>query len=292
MSKPSQSRPRFPCACVQFDVKRGEVDRNLQSAVDGINAAAEAGARLVVLPEMWPTSFVKEISDSLLTASQKAEEAIVALSKRHRMVIVGGGLDKQDGQYFNRALAIDSGVVLGSYRKIHLFSPHAENRHLSAGDAPLIADTSLGRIGVMICYDIRFPELVRYYFYKSTDILAVPSQWPEARTEHWRVLLKARAIENEMFVVGCNRTGVEGSLKTDESLHFPGDSRIIDPMGETLGSGTGENAPVVAEIELRKVQSMRRILPIRKDRRLDVYEQLWQGDWSEDSAEHRQPDHV
>jgi predicted amidohydrolase len=97
---------------------------------------------------------------------------------------------------------------------------------------------------------------------------------------HWRILLKARAIENEMFVAGCNRTGVEGSLKNDESLLFPGDSRIIDPMGETLGAGTGEDTPVVAEIELRKVQSMRRILPIHRDRRLDVYEQLWQFDFS------------
>lgn len=292
MPNPSQSRPRFPCACVQFDVKRGDVDQNLENATAGIKAAAAEGARLAVLPEMWPTSFVKEVTDSLLEATARAEAAVVELSREHGMVVVGGGLEKHDGQLFNRSLVVDCGNIVGSYRKIHLFSPHAENRHLSAGDAPLIADTSLGRIGVMICYDIRFPELVRYYFYKSTDILAVPSQWPEARAEHWRVLLKARAIENEMFVVGCNRTGVEGSMKTDESLHFPGDSRIIDPMGETLGSGTGESEPVVAEIELRKVQSMRRILPIRKDRRLDVYEQLWPGNWSNDHSVEPEPGHV
>jgi predicted amidohydrolase len=285
VSKTSQSRPRFPCACIQFNVKRGDVDHNRKRAVACIRAAAEAGAKLVILPEMWPTSFVETVTDSLLEASREAEEAVIGLSKDYRAVVVGGGLDRQDGQIFNRALVVDSGKVLGSYRKIHLFSPHGENRHMSAGHEPLIADTSLGRIGVLICYDIRFPELVRYYFYRNVDILAVPSQWPEARAEHWRVLLKARAIENEMFVAGCNRTGVESSLKTNENLHFPGDSRIIDPMGETLGAGTGEEGPVVAEIEPRKVQSMRRILPIRKDRRLDVYEQLWQRNWSREERD-------
>jgi predicted amidohydrolase len=199
------------------------------------------------------------------------------------MVIVGGGIEREDGQVFNRALIVEGGDVLGSYRKIHLFSPNAENRHYAPGKQPLIVDTSLGRIGVLICYDIRFPELVRYYFYQDTDLLAIPSQWPEARTEHWRILLKARAIENEMFVAGCNRTGVETSMKNDENLLFPGDSRIIDPMGETIGAGAGEDGPVIADIELRKVESMRRILPIRRDRRLDVYEQLWQLDFSETS---------
>ncbi len=265
---------------MQFNVKRGDVERNLEQAIAGVTEAAESGAKLIVLPELWPTSFVPEVTDALVDASRAAEDAMVELSAKRQLVIVGGGLDQEAGQTYNRAQIVDCGNVLGSYRKIHLFSPNAENRHLAAGDSPLIADTSLGRIGVLICYDIRFPELVRYYFYQDVDILAVPSQWPEARTEHWRTLLKARAIENEMFVVGCNRTGVEDSLKTDEKLHFPGDSRIVDPMGETIGAGAGEEEPVMAELELRKLQSMRRILPIHKDRRLDVYERLWQGDWT------------
>jgi len=281
--KSSQSRQQFPCACVQFNVKRGDVEQNLESAIAGIRSSAEAGARLAVLPEMWPTSFVKEVSDSLLEASLKAEQTIVDLSRELDMVIVGGGVERDGGLLFNRALIVDGGNVLGSYRKIHLFSPNAENRHYEPGKRPLIVDTSLGRIGVLICYDIRFPELVRYYFYQDTDLLAIPSQWPEARTEHWRILLKARAIENEMFVAGCNRTGVETSMKNDENLLFPGDSRIIDPMGETIGAGAGEDGPVIADIELRKVESMRRILPIHRDRRLDVYEQLWQMDFSETS---------
>ena len=290
MSKSSQSHQRFDCACVQFNIKRGEVAENRDSAVAGIRSAAEQGAKLVVLPEMWPTSFVKEVSDSMLEASLDAERTVAELSKELGLVVVGGGIEREGDQLYNRAQVVDNGEVLGTYRKIHLFSPNAEHRFMTAGDEPLVAETSIGRVAVLICYDIRFPELVRYYFYQRADILAVPSQWPEARAEHWRILLKARAIENEMFVAGCNRTGVEPSLKKDESLLFPGDSRIIDPMGEALGAGTGEDEPVLAEISLRKVETMRRILPIRKDRRLDVYESLWQGDWSEASTNGESPE--
>jgi predicted amidohydrolase len=274
-----QSQTRFLCACVQFNVRRADIDKNRASAIAGMRAAAEEGARLVVLPEMWPTSFVTTVTDALLDASRASEQAVIDLARELDLVVVGGGLEREDGHLFNRALVVESGTVLGSYRKIHLFSPHAENRYLTAGSDPLIVETRLGRIGVLICYDLRFPELVRHYFSRKTDLLAVPSQWPEARSEHWRVLLKARAIENEMFVVGCNRTGVEASLKNEELLSFPGDSRIIDPMGEVLGSGAGEDGPVLGEVALRKVETMRRILPIRKDRRIDVYERLWQGDW-------------
>ncbi len=270
----SSDKQAFDCACVQFNVQRGEVEENLRCATQLLQRAAEAGARLCVLPEMWTTSFLKEITPGIVEASLQAERAVQELSGDLGVIVVGGGIEPEAGDFYNRALVVDRGEVLGSYRKIHLFSPNAENRHLSAGDTPLIADTSLGRVGVLICYDIRFPELVRYYFERDVAIMAVPSQWPEARATHWRTLLKARAIENEMFVIGCNRTGQEPSLKNDDSLTFPGDSRIIDPMGETLAGGAGEDEPVVARVELRKVRTMRRILPVHKDRRPDVYERL------------------
>ena len=150
-------------------------------------------------------------------------------------------------------------------------------------------NSSVGRIGLVVCYDIRFPELVRYYFHKDVQLLVVPAQWPEARSLHWRTLLQARAIENQLFVVGCNRTGLEPSLKTGESLHFPGDSRIVDPMGEILAAGAGEDSPVVAEIELRKVRTMRRILPVCKDQRPKLYKRLWEKAWREQIGEEREP---
>ena len=279
MSK-DRTRECFKCACVQFDVVRGDVDGNLEKAERGLRDAADQGALLAVLPEMWTTSFVPEITPALVARSKAAEKHMVRLSAQLGMVVVGGGLVQEDGQTYNRALLVDHGKIVGEYRKIHLFSLHGEDKVHDSGSEPLIADTSAGRIGVVICYDIRFPELIRYYFYHKVEILVVPAQWPESRTRHWRIMLKARAIENEMFIVGSNRTGQEESLKNGDLLTFPGDSRIIDPMGEVLAAGAGENGAVIGEIELRRVRIMRRILPVAKDRRPQLYAKLWQDTWS------------
>jgi predicted amidohydrolase len=270
------NNPGFIAACAQFHVRRGDVGSNLASAESVLRAAADGGAQLVLLPEMWTTSFVKAATTEMIREAKAAEQTIAKLSKELELMVIGGGLEEEQGAFFNRCAVADCGNILGSYRKIHLFSPNAEHRYLQAGEAPLILDTRLGRLGVMICYDIRFPELVRYYFHMGVEILAVPAQWPEARTDHWRTLVKARAIENQMFVLGCNRTGTEGSLRNNETLSFPGDSQIVDPMGQILASGSGEEEPVMAEIQLKKVRTMRRILPVHRDRQGQVYRDLWQ----------------
>lgn len=280
MKSDQQTDPRFVAACIQFDVRRTEVATNLERAEKGIReACADGGAELCVLPEMWTTSFVDSPGDELLAASRDAEGRMQALSRELGAMIVGSAPHVDEGKIYNRAVVYDQGEVLGEYRKIHLFSPNAEHRIHEPGSHPLVLDTRLGRIGVVICYDLRFPELIRFYFYEGAEILLVPAQWPEARAAHWRSLLKARAIENELYVVGCNRTGSESSLKNDESLVFPGDSRVIDPMGSVLAGGEGEDGPIVAEIEPRKVRVMRRILPVAKDRRPEIYARIWQKAW-------------
>ena len=272
----SGSNASFVAACVQFDVRKGDVQGNFQSAVAGITAAAASGATLAVLPEMWSTSFLTRYAPRTLQATEDAERRLRELSAKLGMVLVGSSVESAPEGVFNTARVYDRGQHLGSYRKIHLFSPNAEHRHYAAGDQPLVVPTSVGLLGVVICYDLRFPELTRYCFHRGCEVLAVPSQWPEARAVHWRTLARARAIENQCFVVGCNRTGHEGSLKNDDPLAFPGDSRIVDPMGEVLAAGHGEEQPLLAEIELKRVRTMRRILPIEKDERPEVYRRLYE----------------
>ncbi len=266
-------------ACVQFDVHRGEVDANVRRAAAGITSAVAAGARLCVLPEMWSTSFMTEYDAATLAAAAQAEATLIELSRVHGLVLVGSSVEAGADGARNCARVYDCGTLVGSYRKIHLFSPHAEHRHHQAGDEPLIVDTSAGRLGVLICYDIRFPELARYYFHKGVEILVVPAQWPEARAQHWRTLLRARAIENETFVIGCNRTGQEPSLKNEDPLAFPGDGRIIDPTGEILAAGNGDAGALVAELQMRTARTMRRILPVDRDQRPSVYRRLWDDAW-------------
>ncbi|MFO1077674.1 MAG: nitrilase-related carbon-nitrogen hydrolase [Planctomycetota bacterium] len=279
MTEPEDPDQVFHAACVQIDVRPGDVAANLAAMSEGLAEAVDAGARLCVLPELWSTSFVPTFPDALVAAAEAAEGALRDLSARHDLVLVGSAIERDDDRVFNTARVYEGGDLRGSYRKIHLFSPNAEHRHHTAGDAPLVVPTKLGLLGVLICYDLRFPELSRYYFHRGVEILAVPGQWPEARSQHWRTLLRARAIENEMFVVGCNRTGQEPSQKGGEPMTFPGDGRIIDPTGEILASGSGEAGTVIGEIERRKVRTMHRILPVERDQRPSVYRRLFEEAW-------------
>lgn len=276
MSQTHDDEPQtLVAACVQFDVRRGDVAANLAQAEAGIAEAAEAGARLCVLPEMWSTSFLPSYDDALIAAAAAAESRMLELSKQHAMTVIGSSLETAPGVVFNSARVHDCGTTVGSYRKLHLFSANAEHRHHRGGDEPLVVDTSAGRIGVLIGYDLRFPDLARYYFRKGAEILVVPAQWPEVRSQHWRTLLRARAIENICFVIGSNRTGHDASLKSEEVLSFLGDGRIIDPTGEVLAAGSGEAGALTAELDMRTARTMRRILPVHRDERPSVYRRLW-----------------
>jgi omega-amidase len=264
----------YLAACVQFDVQTGDVAANRAAMQSGIEEAVEGGARLCVLPELWSTSFCGSFGDDLVRQAADADAHLCDLTRQHGIVAVGSAIERQGDRIFNTATVFQRGERLGAYRKIHLFSPILEHKHHARGDRPTIVDTECGRIGLLICYDLRFPELARYYFRAGAEILAVPGQWPEARAQHWRTLLRARAIENELFVVGCNRTGQSESPRTGEAMSFLGDGRIVDPTGEVISSGAGEAGAIVGAIELRKVRTMRRILPLEQDQRPEVYKQM------------------
>ena len=276
MSQPSETREEYRAACVQFDVRPGDVEANSAAMRVGVEEAVAAGAELCVLPELWATSFLASPDDAVLRAAEAAEQELRELSATHGLVVVGSSIEAAEDRFFNTATVYERGETRGSYRKIHLFSPNLEHRLHGLGNEPCIAQTSLGRLGVLICYDLRFPELSRYYFQKGVEVLVVPGQWPEARAQHWRTLLRARAIENEMFVVGCNRTGQEPSQKSGEQMAFPGDGRIVDPTGDVLAAGSGEAGAIVGTIELRKVRTMQRILPLHRDQRPSVYRRLFE----------------
>lgn len=289
MTTPHDDEPQtLVAACVQFDVRRGDVAANLAQAEKGLKDAAAQGARLCVLPEMWSTSFAASYDKDLLARSDAAEERLRELSGVHGMVIVGSSPEARDGAIFNCARVHDGGKTVGSYRKLHLFSANAEHRHHAGGSDPLVVETSVGTVGVLIGYDLRFPDLARYYFRKGAEILVVPAQWPEARSQHWRTLLRARAIENTLFVVGSNRTGHDASLKSEEDLSFLGDGRIVDPTGEVLASGGGDSGALVATLDMRTIRTMRRMLPLQRDERPSVYRRLWDDTFADMSQKSRE----
>jgi predicted amidohydrolase len=166
---------------------------------------------------------------------------------------------------FNTVYVIDNGVLAGVYRKIHLFSLLGEDRAFSGGDSWLLADTSIGKVGVIICYDLRFPELSRRLAVEGAQVICVPAQWPKPRQEHWRTLLRARAIENQLFVVSCNACGIIGKLD------FFGMSMIIDPKGDVLAE-LGENAGEISTpLDLQAMTEWRAQIPCFNDRKPGSY---------------------
>jgi len=162
------------------------------------------------------------------------------------------------------------GELAGSYRKVHLFSPTREDEFFIAGDEVKTVRTGEATTGGLLCFDIRFPEIARRLVLEGAQILYVAAQFPHPRAEHWEILLRARAIENQVWVVAANRVGKSGELE------YFGKSMIIDPWGEIVAAEDEEREAVVTErIDLDKVDRVREMIPCR--RRSDLYGDLGMG---------------
>jgi predicted amidohydrolase len=252
-------------AAIQFNVNQGDVDANLEYVRAALKRAAAAGAQLVVLPEMWSSGFAYKTLNELALRTADIVEELQEISRELKLVIVGSMPEPNGDKVFNSIHLIDNGRLAGVYRKMHLFSLLGEDRAFSGGDGWLMAETALGKIGVIICYDLRFPELSRRLALEGAQIICVPAQWPKPREEHWRTLLRARAIENQLFVVSCNACGVIGKLD------FFGMSLIIDPKGEILADAGAEQQEIVAALDMRAMAGWRAQIPCLSDRRPDLY---------------------
>jgi len=252
-------------AAIQFNVRQGDVDANLAYIREALPRAAAGGATLAVLPEMWSSGFsYKNLNDLALRTAGIVDE-LLALSRELKLVIVGSMPEPNGDKVFNTVYVVDNGTITGVYRKIHLFSLLGEDRAFSGGDSWLLADTSIGKIGVIICYDLRFPELTRRLAVEGAQVICVPAQWPKPRQEHWRALLRARAIENQLFVVSCNACGIIGKLD------FFGMSMIIDPKGELLGEAGEDETEIIASLDMQAMNDWRAQIPCFNDRRPDCY---------------------
>ena len=252
-------------AAIQFNVKQGDVDANLAYVREALPRVAAQGANLAVLPEMWSSGFSYKNLNELALRTQGIVEELLVLSRKLKLVIVGSMPEPNGNKVFNTIYVVDNGAVAGVYRKIHLFSLLGEDKAFDGGDRWLLADTSIGKVGVIICYDLRFPELSRRLAVEGAQVICVPAQWPKPRQEHWRTLLRARAIENQLFVVSCNACGVIGKLD------FFGMSMIIDPKGELLGEMGELEGEIVAPLDLQAMIDWRAQIPCFNDRKPEFY---------------------
>ena len=223
---------------------------------------------VVILPEMFSTGF--SMQPKLLAEKMDGEtiEWMKKLASSKKIILTGSVIIEEDGKYFNRLIWMLPNGEYGVYDKRHLFAYADEHNHYSAGNKRLIAQVKGWKINLQVCYDLRFPvwarqsppppgEAGRGLEY---DLLINVANWPERRSTAWKTLLRARAIENQCYVVGVNRVGDDGN-----NIHYAGDSMIIDPQGEILYQKTNEEDVFTYTLQKEKLEEVREKFPFWRD---------------------------
>lgn len=247
------------------NLRPGHNRERIAALLDGEDVPAGS---LVVLPEMSSLgSLPRDFDASGIAEVEREDRAFfAALARAARSHVLGATASPFAGKLSNLSLLFDAdGRPVAEYRKLHPFSLGGEDAHFAGGDRVVTFPLGGFTVQPTICYDVRFPELYRAGMRVGADLMIVQANWPESRREHWDVLLRARAIENQSFVVGVNCVGVQ------RGTAYFGGSRIVSPKGEVLvEAGEGE-AVISAELSADHVRSWRRAFPALRDRKADGF---------------------
>jgi len=239
----------YTVACVQVGAL-GTWEENVERAVTLVE---ETNADLVVLPELFAQC--RDFTKAELIPG-RTTDMFTRVAREQGIYLVMGSMLESDGDehIYNTSLLIDArGEIIARYRKIHLFSYGSkERRSLAPGSDVVVVDTPFGMIGMSICYDLRFPELYRALVKKGAEIIVCPAAWPYPRLEHWLILNRARAIEEQCYLVSCNQVGTPVPQFT-----FFGRSLITDPWGEVFAAGSDHEGIIHASLDVDVVHSIR-----------------------------------
>ncbi|MBI2873496.1 MAG: carbon-nitrogen family hydrolase [Firmicutes bacterium] len=296
-------------ALVQIGPVRGDVEGNLERVRQSLAEARRMGCEVALLPEVWSTGFYPGLSARLACRLGEGHFAAASrLSREHGLYLAGSLFERSAGEdgsgdyiYNTAHLYGPAGSLLAAYRKIHVFRHAGEDRYIRSGDRPVLAELPTGTAGLAVCYDLRFPELFRGYAAAGASVILLPAAWPAERSSHWRLLLQARAVENQCYMAGVNcvdaasGTGQSGESFPDRSggaggsgtghnrgemgeaisrekggdrRIYGGGSMLVDPWGRVLVElGDGEEVGC-GEIDLDHLEEIRRAFPVLGDRRL------------------------
>lgn len=256
-------------ACLQMDVAFCRPEENFSKASKMIEKAMGGKPDVLVLPEAWNTGFFpKENLERLCDEDcRRVKDQIGALAKTYGVNIVAGSVSNlRQGKVYNTACVLDrSGTCIAQYDKTHLFTSMGEDAHYTPGLQLCRFKLDGVSCGIVICYDLRFPELIRTLALPGLDVLFVVAQWPKARASHLNTLAAARAIENQMFVVLCNSCGTAGETV------YGGNSAIYDPWGNVLARAGEQEMRICEELDFVSFQTIRQSIHIFRDRRPELY---------------------
>ncbi len=249
-------------AGVQHDIVWEDRDANFGRLASQITAAAHAGARLIALTEMFSTGFSLDAERIAEPAGGPSSRFLVEQARLHHVWICGSIAERDPGadKPYNRLVLAAPDGSLHHYEKIHPFTYAGEQEHYAAGSDFLTVTVDDVSVSLFVCYDLRFADEF-WALAERTDLYVVVANWPESRRLHWQVLLRARAIENQAYVLGVNRVGEGGRLT------YVGDSAVIDPTGEVLASASRTETLVLADVDPETVRATRKRFPFLPDRR-------------------------
>ncbi len=261
---------KLTVSLAQMHIQLGEKKRNISTMEKMLTEAARRGSHLVVFPELWSTGYVLDRAKEFAhTLNAGIFNHLSSITTQNKISMVGSVLEKRGVEVSNSAAFFaPNGRMMGVYRKIHLFQLMEEDKWLQPGSSPLVMDLPWGRTALAICYDLRFPELFRRYAIEEAQVVIVPAEWPAVRIDHWRILLQARAIENQCYVIACNSTGKTGDTQ------FGGHSMVVDPWGKILIEASDEPGLFTVDLEIDRIKEVRKTIPVFDDRRPDTYETL------------------
>ena len=248
----------------QIDCLPGNVDANLEKIVEHIRASA--GLDLVLFPELADTGYHMDLlREHAGTADWRRIQSAAAEAG---LSVACGLSEREDEKIYNSLVVFDpAGEVVHRYRKTHPATVFQEEDVITPGDRLetfLLGDTAC--CGAAICFDLRFPELFRHYSALGVELIILVSAWPFPRVEHWNTLLRARAIENQAYVLAVNRAGQDGPTT------FCGSSQVIDPSGEVIAcAATDTEACIDADLDLSLPARVRAQLPVLDARRTDLF---------------------
>ncbi|MEK6266795.1 MAG: carbon-nitrogen family hydrolase [Clostridium sp.] len=254
---------------VQMEVEFGNSEANFERLNNLLLESMKDNPDIICLPETWNTGFFP--TDRLETLSdndgKKTRKFLGNFAKEHNVNIVGGSVaNNKNGGIYNTCYVFDRlGNTIAEYDKIHGFSPAKETEFFKGGKDIVTFELDGIKCGVIICYDVRFLELVRSLALEDIKLLFVPAQWPSIRIEHWKILNRARAIENQFFVACVNGCGSAGATK------YGGNSMLIDPWGEVLLNAGDEENVVSGLLDLEVIEDIRERINIFRDRKPELY---------------------
>jgi predicted amidohydrolase len=250
-------------AGIQHDIVWEDRGANFARLAPMIAGVAADGAQLVVLTEMFSTGFSMAVERTAETRDGESAGFLAEQARAHGVWVCGSCPERPAAgeRPFNQLVLAAPDGALHRYAKIHPFGYGAEPQHFAAGDTFLTVDVEGVRCSFFVCYDLRFADEF-WSLALATDCYVVVANWPRQRRAHWQALLRARAIENQAYVVGVNRVG------TGDGLTYVGDSVILDPLGEPVATAEGDGECVIsADVDPERVRSVREKYPFLADRR-------------------------